>query len=123
MLFGKEWKTGREKNNILGMNWRFSLLGGDRINPVDYPASMAAHDAVYDEFHAFSHRKPVTYYADLALSWQKNKSRYSSTWSLQFVNLLFQKEFYGYRYNLRTGQVEPHREAVVIPNISYRIDF
>jgi hypothetical protein len=123
VLFGKEWETGREKNGTFGLNWRFSYLGGDRISPVDYAASRLAHDVVYDETNAFADRKPSTWYLDCTASWQKNKPRFSSTWSLQFVNLLFQKEFYGYRYNLKTQGIDPHKEAVVIPNISYRINF
>jgi hypothetical protein len=122
-LFGKEWKIGRNGSNSLGINWKFSVLGGDRISPVDHAASFAARDVVYNEDEAFSEHKPTVYYLDFTASWQRNKPRHSSTWSFQFVNLLFQKEFYGHRYNFRTNLVEPHREAVVIPNISYRIDF
>jgi hypothetical protein len=122
-LFGKEWKIGKGKNNSLGINWKFSLLGGDRISPVDNDASLIAKDVVYDETHAFSSQEPALYYLDFTASWQRNKPKHSSTWSLQFVNLLFQKEFYGHRYNLRTNRVEPYQQTVVIPNISYRIDF
>jgi hypothetical protein len=122
-LFGKEWKTGREKNGTFGLNWRFSYLGGDRISPVDYAASRLARDVVYNESDAFSDRKPSTWYLDFTASWQRNKPRFSSTWSLQFVNLLFQKEFLGYRYNIKTGGVDPLKEAIVIPNISYRVNF
>jgi hypothetical protein len=123
LLAGKEWKTGRERNNVLGINGRFSLLGGDRISPVDNESSQAIHDVVYDESRAFENREPAVYFLDFTASWQINKPGHSSTWSFQFVNLLFQKEFYGYRYNFRTHTIDPHREAVVIPNFSYRIDF
>jgi len=122
-LFGKEWKTGRTGSNSLGINWKFSVLGGDRISRVDHSASIAARDVVYNEDEAFSDRKPTVYYLDFTASWQRNKPRYSSTWSFQFVNLLFQKEFYGHRYNFRTNAIEELKEIVMIPNISYRIDF
>jgi hypothetical protein len=123
VLFGKEWKTGKDKNGTFGINWRFSYLGGDRISPVDYAASQLARDVVYDESNAFADRKPSTWYVDLTASWQNNKPRFSSTWSLQIVNLLFQKEFFGYRYNIKTNGIDEHKEAIVIPNISYRINF
>lgn len=123
VLFGKEWKTGSDKNGTFGLNWRFSYLGGDRISPVDNEASRLAKDVIYDETNAFADRKPSTWYLDFTASWQRNKPRYSSTWSLQLVNLLFQKEFFGYRYNIRTQGIDPHKEAIVIPNISYRINF
>jgi hypothetical protein len=122
-LFGKELTLGREKNNVIGLNWRFSLLGGDRIDPVNDAASIVAHDVVYDENNAFTDHKPAVYYLDFTVSWQRNKPNYAATWSFQFVNLLFQNEFYGYRYNFRTGKVDPQKEAVAIPNFSYRIDF
>ncbi|MBN1145113.1 MAG: TonB-dependent receptor [Bacteroidales bacterium] len=122
-LFGKEWTTGHQKNNIIGINWKFSLLGGDRISPVDQASSALVRDVVYNEHNAFSERKPAVYYLDFSASWQRNKPRYSSTWSFQFVNLLFQKEFYGHRYNYISNSVEELKEIAVIPNISYRIDF
>jgi hypothetical protein len=122
-LFGKEWQMGKMDNQSFSINWKFSLLGGDRITPVDINASAAASDVVYDEPQAFSDRKPNIYYLDFTASWRKNKPGYSATWSIQFVNLLFQKEFFGHRYNFRTNQVESFKETIVIPNISYKIDF
>ncbi|MBN2813180.1 MAG: TonB-dependent receptor [Bacteroidales bacterium] len=122
-LVGKEWIMGKEKGNSLGVNTKFSLLGGNRFSPVNPTASLAAEDVVYDETRAFTMRHPPVYYLDLALTWQRNKSRYASTWSVHFVNLLFQKEFYGHRYNFRSQSVEEYKQIAVIPNISYRIDF
>jgi hypothetical protein len=123
ILVGKEWVMGKEKGNTLGINTKFSLLGGNRFSPVNHTASLAAGDVVYDETRAFTERRPPVYYLDLAISWQRNKPRYATTWSLHFVNLLFQQEFYGHRYNIRNRSVEVFKEVAVIPNISYRIDF
>jgi len=122
-LFGKEWFINEKHNRIFSVNWKFSLLGGDRISPVNFEASALARDVLYDENKAFTERKPNIYYLDFSASLKKNNPKYSTTWSFQFINLLFQKEFYGHRYNLKTGNVEPLREIVVIPNLSYRIDF
>lgn len=122
-LAGKEWMLSGKNHNILSLSGKFSILGGDRISPVNDLASAAIRDVVYDEANAFTEKKPDVFYLDLSASWKINRPRYSSTWSVQFINLLFQKEFYGHRFNLRTERVEPLREIVVIPNISYRIDF
>jgi hypothetical protein len=122
-LFGKEWTLGSNRNDILSVNWKFSLLGGNRLTPVDSEASEAEKEVIYDEARAFSEREPAIYYLDFAISWQKSKPNYSGTLSFQFVNLLFQEEFYGHHYNYRTNQVDTLKGLVVIPNISYRIDF
>lgn len=123
ILGGKEWSPGNRKQHLLSLNWRVSLLGGDRMSPLDSKASQQRKEPVYNESKAFEERKPPTFYVDMTFSYQRNRPKYSTTFSLQFVNLLFQKEFYGHRYNLKTGNMEAHRETVAIPNISYRIDF
>lgn len=122
-LFGKEWQVGRNEDQTFNINWKFSLLGGDRISPVDIGNSVLNSDVIYDESQAFSKRKPEIYYLDFTASWQKNKPGYTATWSVQVVNLLFQKEFFGHRYNFKTNQVDAYKEVIVIPNISYKIDF
>lgn len=43
--------------------------------------------------------------------------------ALKVLNLTGYKDYYGHRYNYLTGQVEPEREANIVPNISYRIEF
>lgn len=39
------------------------------------------------------------------------------------INLTGYKEFYGYRYNLRDNTIDEEREMIMIPNISYKIEF
>lgn len=121
-LFGKEWNL-EYKSSIINLSGKFTYLGGDRISPLNHHASDMLREAVYNENKAFTDRKPPVYYLDLSASWRINREKFSSTWSVQFLNLLFQKEFFGHRYNLKTGNVEPLREVIVIPNFSYRIDF
>ncbi len=123
ILFGKEWNTNKDNPVVYGVSGKFTILGGDRISPVNTTESALVRDVVYDENRAFTDRKPVVYYLDLSAFRKKNRKNYSTTWSVQFNNLLFQKEFYGHRFNLKTSKVEPLQEIVVIPNISYRIDF
>ena len=43
--------------------------------------------------------------------------------TLQFINLTGFQEFYGYRYNLRDETIDRHREAIILPNFSYRFEF
>ncbi len=123
LLGGKEWKVGKEKNDLLGLNGRINFMGGDRMTPVDEAASLTAGEIVYDESRAFSVSKPNVYYVDLTLNYTRNKKRHASTWSVQLINLLAQQEFNGYRYNLSTRSVEEFKEVTMVPNISYKIDF
>ena len=56
-------------------------------------------------------------------SCQVNRPKTAHTIALKVLNATSTKEFYGYRYNFRTGNIDPHREALMIPNLSYRVEF
>lgn len=61
--------------------------------------------------------------AHLTVSYRINRRRVAHEFALKVLNLTGYKDYYGHRYNYLTGQVEPEREANIIPNISYRIEF
>lgn len=123
LLAGKEFYIGQNKTNVLGVNARFSITGGQRYSPVDEARSHEEQDIVYDMTQPFTKQNPTDYYLDLTISYRKNKPRYSSIWSLQVKNALGGKSNYGYEYNLQTQDVEYKGFVIVVPNISYKIEF
>ncbi|HNY08001.1 MAG TPA: TonB-dependent receptor [Bacteroidales bacterium] len=123
LLAGKEWRTGRKNNNIFGLNGKVTYMGGDHISPVNVQASLEEKDVVYDEYHAFSNRKPDVLYVSTTISYRINKAHHASIWSLQLLNVTGTKEFNGYRYNYIANKIEKEQEAIIVPNISYKIEF
>ena len=123
LLAGKEWMTGRNRQNLLGINGRITFQGGDRYSPIDEAASAARQEAVYDERRPYSEQFEPVLLAHLTVSYRINRRRVAHEFALKVLNLTGYKDYYGHRYNYHTGQVEPEREANIIPNISYRIDF
>jgi hypothetical protein len=123
LLAGKEWRTGRKNNNIFGLNGKVTYMGGDHISPVNVQASLEEKDVVYDEYHAFSNRKPDVLYVSTTISYRINKAHHASIWSLQLLNVTGTREFNGYRYNYIANKIEKEQEAIIVPNISYKIEF
>lgn len=123
LLAGKEWKVGKNNKNLISANGRFTLMGGDRLSPVDEAASVAAGEVIYDETRAFSAQKPNNFHVHLGMFYRKNRLKHASIWSVQLINVVGSKEFYGYKYNLKTDQVEKDEEMIVLPQISYKIEF
>lgn len=121
VLGGKEWML--RKQRMLSLNGKVTFMGGDRISPLDIQASLLKKEAVYDETRAFSESKPDVWYADFTINYKINRKRHSSTWSLKLINLLGVKEHYGYRYNYKLNAMEQEAEAIVIPNLSYKVEF
>lgn len=123
LLAGKEWKTGKKKNHILSANMRINFMGGDRITPVDETASLAAQDVIYDETRAFEDRKKDVLLISIGASLKRNHFKYAGTWSFQVSNLLSEKENFGYRYNFINQSIDSYEQTIVLPSISYKIEF
>lgn len=122
-LIGKEWQTGRKRQNVLGLNLRLSYGGGGRYSPVDAAASATARDAVFDETKAFSLQLSPAFVSHFTAVYKINKSRRAQEISLKIINATMYKEFQGFYYNYIDQRVDEYRETLFIPNLSYRIEF
>ena len=123
ILFGKEWMVGSSKNNILGINGRLNLLGGQRIAPLNYELSLQEGEVYYDYSKENEKQEPSVYHLNFSVNYRINKRNHSSIWTLQIMNLLGTKEFYGYNYNYRDHTIEEDTASIIVPSISYKIEF
>ncbi|MDR1780196.1 MAG: prevent-host-death protein, partial [Tannerella sp.] len=122
-LGGKEWKTGRSRQNIFGANIRCTYQGGDRYIPADIAASQAQHTFVQDDTRAYTERLKNAFIAHLTLSYKINRRATAHEIALKMINVTGYKEFWGINYNHRTNQPELFLQAVSFPNLSYKIEF
>jgi hypothetical protein len=121
LLFGKEFNI--RKNKVLSINGRLIFMGGDRESPLDIARSIQEKSIVYDETKAFSTRFPSTKYVDLTVSYRINKRGHSSVWSLQVKNVLGNPMYDGYSYYYKTDKISRNNVVVVLPVLSYKIEF
>lgn len=123
VLGGKEWSLGKQKNNLLSINARLCLLGGDRMEYVDFAASNLAQAIVFDDSKAFSVQKPASQVLSFSINYRRNKHHHASIWSFQIINALAQKEFEGYAWDSQTQSIVKQEDPFIIPAIAYRIEF
>ncbi|MBR9918798.1 TonB-dependent receptor [bacterium] len=121
VLFGKEFNL-REGRNLLGLNVRGSITGGERYSPVIQAASMNAEEVVFDETSAFSRQFDTNYIVDLSVTYRTNKENYSTLWALQVKNLLGAKDP-RFDYNFKTEEVDLIKEGLVLPLLSWKVEF
>lgn len=124
LMAGKEWTLRR--NNSISANIRLNYLGGNRIEQIDMDASLQQKEVVYGETDgnlSYSDKFDDLPMWSFTLSYRKNKPKYSSVWSLQVLNSSGTEEFSYDYYNLTTNQIDTRYDGVVIPNISYKIEF
>jgi hypothetical protein len=122
-LFGKEWQTGKYKQNSLGLNARICFQGGDRYSPVNATASLAKNETVFDETRAFSKQFSPSFTSHFTASYKINKKKSSHEIALKIINATMYQEFTGFQYNYVSQKVDERREALFIPNLSYKIEF
>ncbi|MDR1601663.1 MAG: carboxypeptidase-like regulatory domain-containing protein [Tannerella sp.] len=123
LLAGKEWMTGRAGQNAVNAGIRFTYQGGDRHSPVDEAASQRAQEAVYSEENAFADRYPPTFVCHFTVSYRINRKKSAHEFALKMINATMSREYYGHLYNFKTGRTDVDSEAMIVPNISYRVEF
>ncbi|MCD4772220.1 MAG: TonB-dependent receptor [Bacteroidales bacterium] len=121
ILAGKEWQT--KKNNIFGINGKFTVLGGKRQSPVDYQKSNQYKYVIYDDSRIYENQLPTNYYVDISINYTINKPKCSHSIIFQAKNLLMQEESFGHAFNYKTNSVETYGLTIIFPYISYKIQF
>ena len=122
-LIGKEFIVGKANQNLLSLNLRFSIQGGDRYSLIDTEASAIEQDVVYNEIIPFTAQTKDNFVSHFTVNYQWNKNKTTQKLSFKVINANNFKEFLGHRYNFKNQNVEEYREALLIPNLSYKISF
>ncbi|MFC2103922.1 TonB-dependent receptor plug domain-containing protein, partial [Bacteroidota bacterium] len=122
-LGGKEYYVGKNKNNIFGINGKMCIRGGERYIPVDQNLSNQAERVIVDYSKTYEERWPTTIAFDLTMTYRKNKPKYSSIWTLQVLNLFGAKTYYGFDYDYSSNSIVRDELQIILPNLSYKIEF
>lgn len=122
-LIGKEWQLGKNNQNTLSLNTRVTYQGGNRYSPINEVASKLAKTIVYDETKAFELQAPSALNVHFTASYKVNKKKSSREIALKILNVTRQPDFKGYQYNQIKNTIDKDLASVLIPNLSYKIEF
>ncbi|TDO04006.1 TonB-dependent receptor [Sunxiuqinia elliptica] len=123
LLAGKEWQLGKNDANTLSLNGRMTWMGGDRYTPLLVDESMASGELTYDYSRAYTKQEDPALVVSFSLSYRKNKPKHASIWSFHLLNALGNEEYRDYEFNLQNGRPEKQFDRIVVPNLSYKIEF
>jgi hypothetical protein len=113
---------GRQNQNILSANLRFTIQGGERYIPVDEAASIAIRNLVYDNSRAYEMQYPTNFQCHFTVGYKINRNRLSHEIALQMLDVTGSKE-YMYLYNYRADKPELMSGSGTIPHLYYKIEF
>jgi hypothetical protein len=121
-LVGREFWF-KDNTRVLGVNARINYVGGERVSPVLMEKSVEQELVFFDETQAYKNQLPSTMYVDFTVTYRMNRTNYSSIWALQIKNMLGEPMHEGYNYNYKTRSVQMDKIVVVMPVLSYKIEF
>lgn len=120
---GKEWKVGKDKQNILGLNAKFVGSGGNRYTPIDFAASEAAGETVLFQDRPFESRAPAYMRCDLGISYAINRRSATHSIRLDIQNLTNRANIFSQYYDSETNSLEYYYQNGIFPLLNYRVEF
>ena len=120
LLGGREFMIG---NNMLGINLRACISGGERRKPILQNESNQARRAIFDEKNAWNLQDDFAAFVDVSLTYRINKGNYAGIWALQVKNVLGARQKDLYLFDYKTQEVVLDSRVIVIPSLSYKIEF
>lgn len=123
VLGGKEFKVGKDKNNLIGLNMKGVLVGGNRYVPANVPASIAEQRAIYEWDQAFEPKVDDYFRIDFRLSYRKNKNKHATIISLDIQNLTNRENIYTQYFDEDDLRVETITQLGLLPVLNYRLEF
>ncbi len=121
---GKEWGVGRNKQNLIQLNFKMVVGGPARFTPLDLQQSKLKGYTVLDYNKAFTLEDDFYFKPDLKIAFKKNRK--ASNWSagLDIVNVTGKTYLTGQSYNEVKGEIRNSYDALgIFPNLFYRWEF
>jgi hypothetical protein len=126
ILFGKEFKVGKEKRNSISFDIKMTQAGGRYFTPVDLEASQIAHEQVLmGSEYAYSERNPDFFRLDVKSGFTMNSKNKKLSQSLFFdiQNVTNNKNVFAQRYNPISGTINTAYQIGLFPNFVYKVQF
>lgn len=122
LLAGKEFSLGK-KGHILYANIKLTTIGGKYITPIDFAASQAKGEAVFNENNAFSEKQIAYFRTDLKIGWRKDYKKSSMEFAIDFQNVTNNNNIFSQGYNKSKNTISTEYQQGFFPVPMFRYTF
>lgn len=123
LLAGKEFVSGKNRNRILGFNGKIVLNGGNRVTPIDLPASRDEGHTVRNETRFLATSVGQYYRFDIGLSYKIIRTKITHAFMFDIQNVTNHLNRLDNYYNRTSGEIGYDTHTGLFPVLNYRIEF
>jgi len=123
LLGGKEFKVGKDRKNVFGLNAKGVLSGGLRYTPIDFAASKEVGYTVRFEDRPFEDRVADYWRFDLGFRYTLNRKSSTHSILLDIQNVSNRLNVFGQYYSSQSNQLETDYQNGIFPLLNYRYEF
>jgi hypothetical protein len=122
-LISREFKVGKERQNIISISTRYILIGGMRYLPIDRERSLAEGRQVRYWDQGFSEKADDYFRIDLQFKFRRNKPRHSGEWSIDLMNITNRQNMLIEYWDNSIMDFRIEYQNPILAFINYRIQF
>jgi hypothetical protein len=125
LIGGKEFPTGKYKQNTFGLKLRGNYRGGFRYTPVDVDASLKSKKIVYNTSQTYGERLPDFNRVDFGLSYRINKKRNAWILLADVQNIFNTENILRRKFSYSNKQIITYdsRGIGMVPVLTVRAEF
>jgi len=123
LIGGKEFKVGKKKNNIIGINAKMPIAGGARYTPVNVEESLAQEETILYRDRLNESRSSAYLRLDIGFSYKLNTKRVTHAILFDIQNVTNRENTHSLFYNPYTNSIEQDTQLGIFPFFNYRLEF
>jgi hypothetical protein len=123
VLGGKEFKVGREKQNVIGLNTRLVWRGGMYETPINVAESKAEQRTILIKEQAYTYQVPAFFRLDFSASYRINRPKTAWSINLEMQNLTNRLNYFGQYFDTKIQAPKTYYYTGLIPNLNIKVDF
>nr|MBP6640048.1 TonB-dependent receptor [Bacteroidia bacterium] len=123
LLGGYEYRLGKRKRVLIGIDGRVTTAGGKWYTPIDEVASQTSIFAVYETDKAFTERLKDYFRTDIRLKVRLNSKKVSQEFAFDVSNVFNTQNPLNVVYDIPSRSLRTNYQIGFFPVVQYRIEF
>jgi len=120
---GKDFRVGKDKRHVIGINMKLFWSGGNRFTPVDVEASIAAGEQVRDRDREYEGRLDDYFRLDTRIHFRQNFKKFAWEFSIDIQNTTNRKNEINRKFDVETQQERKKYQQGLLPIARLRLEF